>query len=224
MVFFPKLVGFPSLPSQKPCKTQTFGSREHVVHGSTWESPFQLQAFTHVRHRNLTRSEIKPSTRDPETNSLSHLKMDGWNTIVSFWESLLSGAMLVLGRVTTQQKSSKTWDLTIAIPSQQIPPKRQSTGGKTKKKRWETCPFTCHLSNAESSGIEKVPLAHPLRVPTMVFVTDVPIFAPITIGIAYSAVWCFFLFLIKSVFSPKMGRMESFKMGNVFKKRRILVS
>ena len=27
----------------------------------------------------------------PETNS-SHLKMDGWNTIVSFWEGLFSGA------------------------------------------------------------------------------------------------------------------------------------
>ena len=26
----------------------------------------------------------------PETNSL-HLKMDGWNTIVSFWEGLFSG-------------------------------------------------------------------------------------------------------------------------------------
>ena len=46
----------------KTYKTHTFGSREHVVHGSTWESPLQLQAFTHVRHRNLTRSEIKPST------------------------------------------------------------------------------------------------------------------------------------------------------------------
>ena len=34
----------------------------------------------------------------PETNS-SHLKMDGWKTIVSFWEGLFSGAMLVLGRV-----------------------------------------------------------------------------------------------------------------------------
>ena len=34
----------------------------------------------------------------PETNS-SHLKMDGWNTIVSFWDGLFSGAMLVLGSV-----------------------------------------------------------------------------------------------------------------------------
>ena len=25
--------------------------------------------------------------------------MDGWNTIVSFWDGLFSGAMLVLGRV-----------------------------------------------------------------------------------------------------------------------------
>ena len=34
----------------------------------------------------------------PETNS-SHLKMDGWNTIVSFWDGLFSRAMLVLGGV-----------------------------------------------------------------------------------------------------------------------------
>ena len=30
----------------------------------------------------------------PETNS-SHLKMDGWNTIVSCWDGLLSGALAV---------------------------------------------------------------------------------------------------------------------------------
>ncbi len=34
----------------------------------------------------------------PKTNS-SHLNMDGWNTIVSFWDILFSGAMLVSGRV-----------------------------------------------------------------------------------------------------------------------------
>ena len=33
-----------------------------------------------------------------ETNS-SHLKMDGWNTIVSFWDGLFSGTMLVSGNV-----------------------------------------------------------------------------------------------------------------------------
>ena len=27
-----------------------------------------------------------------------HLKMDGWNTILSFWDGLFSGAMLVSGR------------------------------------------------------------------------------------------------------------------------------
>ena len=35
----------------------------------------------------------------PETN-ISHLKMDGWKSIVSFWDGLFSGAMLVLGSVT----------------------------------------------------------------------------------------------------------------------------
>ena len=38
--------------------------------------------------------KIEPTL--PETNS-SHLKMDGWNTwntIVSFWDGLFSGAML----------------------------------------------------------------------------------------------------------------------------------
>ena len=38
------------------------------------------------------------STTLPETNSL-HLKMDGWNTIVSFCDGLFSGAMLVSWRV-----------------------------------------------------------------------------------------------------------------------------
>ena len=37
----------------------------------------------------------------PETNSLSHLKMDGWNVgmLVSLWDGLFSGPMLVSGRV-----------------------------------------------------------------------------------------------------------------------------
>ena len=35
----------------------------------------------------------------PETNSSSHLKMDGLKTIVSFWDGLFSGDMLVSGRV-----------------------------------------------------------------------------------------------------------------------------
>ena len=35
----------------------------------------------------------------PETNSFSNLKRDGWNTIVSFWDGLFSGAMLVFGNV-----------------------------------------------------------------------------------------------------------------------------
>ncbi len=34
----------------------------------------------------------------PETNS-SHLKFDGWKTILSFWDGLFSGAMLVSGSV-----------------------------------------------------------------------------------------------------------------------------
>ena len=34
----------------------------------------------------------------PETKS-SHLKMDGWKTIVSFWYGFLAGAMLVSERV-----------------------------------------------------------------------------------------------------------------------------
>ena len=39
----------------------------------------------------------------PETNS-SHLKMDGWNTIFSFWDGPFSGAMLVSGMVTEDIK------------------------------------------------------------------------------------------------------------------------
>ena len=40
------------------------------------------------------------TSRDPDTNSKSTWKMDGWKTIFSFWVlGLFSGAMLVLGRV-----------------------------------------------------------------------------------------------------------------------------
>ena len=42
----------------------------------------------------------------PETNS-SHLKMDGWNTNFSLWDGLVSGAMLVSGRVLFLQQSWK---------------------------------------------------------------------------------------------------------------------
>ena len=34
----------------------------------------------------------------PEANG-SHLKMDGWETSLSFWEHLFSGAMLISGSV-----------------------------------------------------------------------------------------------------------------------------
>ena len=34
----------------------------------------------------------------PDTNS-SHLKMYGWNTILSYWDGLFSGSMLVSGRI-----------------------------------------------------------------------------------------------------------------------------
>ena len=36
---------------------------------------------------------VKPYTL-PETNGL-HVKMDGWNTIVSFWDDLFAGAFAV---------------------------------------------------------------------------------------------------------------------------------
>ena len=35
----------------------------------------------------------------PETNIFLPLKMDGWNTILSYWGGLFSGAMLVSGRI-----------------------------------------------------------------------------------------------------------------------------
>ena len=41
---------------------------------------------------------VDPRYTLPETNG-SHLKMDGWKTIVSFWDGLCSGAMLVSGSV-----------------------------------------------------------------------------------------------------------------------------
>ena len=56
------------------------------------------------------RIEIQTDTRDPETSSKkvtlpktnsSHLKMDGRNTIVSFWNGIFSGvnSLLVSGSV-----------------------------------------------------------------------------------------------------------------------------
>ena len=48
-------------------------------------------------------------TRDPETNMTSHLKMDGWNTILSFWYGLFSGAMLVSGSVELDVLCYSCW-------------------------------------------------------------------------------------------------------------------
>ncbi len=42
--------------------------------------------------------------------TFSDLKMDGWKTIVSSWEGLFSGAMLVLGRVHDPKKSQNMMD------------------------------------------------------------------------------------------------------------------
>ena len=48
----------------------------------------------------------------PETNSeWKHLKMDGWKTIVSFWETIFSGAFAVSFREGTRwaPKTSYQW-------------------------------------------------------------------------------------------------------------------
>ena len=47
---------------------KNLGSR-HVVHGGTWEGPFQLQPFTHVSHGNLRVSA--PNKMRPETLDLT---------------------------------------------------------------------------------------------------------------------------------------------------------
>ena len=39
--------------------------------------------------------------------AILHLKMDGWNTILSYWDGLFSGAMLVSGRVYPSKTSGK---------------------------------------------------------------------------------------------------------------------
>ena len=53
----------------------------------------------------------------PETNS-SHLNLDGWNAIVSFWDGLFSGAMLVLGRVGLEKArtNGKVLRIQLALP------------------------------------------------------------------------------------------------------------
>ena len=48
--------------------------------------------------------EVVTPTKSPQyipsrKLTISPLKMEGWNTIVSFWEGNFSGAMLVSGRV-----------------------------------------------------------------------------------------------------------------------------
>ena len=62
----------------------------------------------------------------PETNS-SHLKMDGWKTIVSFWGSgFLTSAMLVSGgvRITTDlgRRFLQTWWLVLLVIPLMITP------------------------------------------------------------------------------------------------------
>ena len=55
----------------------------------------------------------------PEINSL-HLKMDGWNTIVSFWDglfNLVSSVMLVLGSVDMNISKTKRHKRTRTINS-----------------------------------------------------------------------------------------------------------
>ena len=55
----------------------------------------------------------------PEINSL-HLKMDGWNTIVSFWDglfNLFSSVMLVLGSVDMNISKTKRHKRTRTINS-----------------------------------------------------------------------------------------------------------
>ena len=48
-------------------------------------------------------------TRNPKRSQRvsKHLKIGGWETILSFWEGLFSGDMLVLGRVTKKHKVGK---------------------------------------------------------------------------------------------------------------------
>ena len=72
----------------------------------------------------------------PETNS-SHLKMDGWNTILSYWGGLFSGATLVSGRVSIQNICAKC-DLNMHIKASKCirkplrAPSKQKTGERWK--------------------------------------------------------------------------------------------
>ena len=65
-------------------------------------------------HNSTYRGEITLYTL-PETNS-SPLKMDGWNTIVSFSDGLFSGAMLVSESVTIKSPGYKIPRLEIGGP------------------------------------------------------------------------------------------------------------
>ena len=48
--------------------------------------------------------------------------MDGWNTIVSFWDGLFSGAMLVLGSVSTPHLTCKFACLVVGQKCQRYSP------------------------------------------------------------------------------------------------------
>ena len=61
-------------------------------------NPFKLELLLHSRYFGKQKADwwgfSKRTIALPETNGLP-LKMDGWRMIVSFWDGLLSGAMLV---------------------------------------------------------------------------------------------------------------------------------
>ena len=92
------------------CKYQTKLVQEHLhlyqwgdMRGSclwTWQACHGSSNFKPLWSIIHWDEESKTCTR-PETNS-SHLKSDGWNRFVSFWDGLLSGVTLVSGRVYTR--------------------------------------------------------------------------------------------------------------------------
>ena len=80
---------------QSPSHQQTLHIRkkEHITTGK-----IKSKMVPNIKNT----SKLAPWTITlPETNS-SPLKMDAWNTILSYWGGLFSGAMLVSGRVASR--------------------------------------------------------------------------------------------------------------------------
>ena len=72
-------------------------SESKIVRSWSW------QWWLVVKTKKVGKNSRWRGTRPLKLTAISHLKMDGWKTIVSFWEGLFLGAMLVLPKIGIPQ-------------------------------------------------------------------------------------------------------------------------